>query len=461
MGYADGAFEPVSACGGGFAAAFDPETGNVELTWSPGGVDSYTILRDGTAIAEGLTPPASSFTDTSPTRPAATYELVAISDGAPSPTCPRPSVSVGTVVCPELTCATDRGAGTVTLSWTAPGFLTPASYNILRDGEIAGNAAADATSFTDSPEPGEYTYELEVVSDVADACAKPFCDVRLFGPGVVEVVGDGWDVVSAGGVAQIVTTTDGAKSLYFPAGPKTAGDAGTLAVMVESLGAGEVEAGRFRVEIQARYENPLRARNQSNDSYVDFTLVRTGVSTATDDRAATENVEQVPAPPIDPSLDSASSTIVNTDTTGLLLEEGLNLISIESEGDGAMQLFALRIGLFADLDARIGETPCPSGLSCAKVEGGARLTWSSGSPHAYEVERDGDVIATIPMGDTTSFVDAGFERGLATYTLRATDDASCAESSCTVSSGVPDANGFIRDWLVFGPVDWGCVSTPL
>ncbi len=461
LGYADGASEPVSACGGGFAAEFDPQTGAVELTWSPGGVDSYTILRDGAAIAEGLVPDTTSFTDTSPTRPSATYELVAIRDGAPSPTCPRPSVSVGTVVCPELTCATDRGAGAVTLSWTAPGFVTPASYNILRSGAIAGTAAADATSFTDSPDPGEYTYELEVVSEVADACAKPFCDVRLFGPGVVEVVGDGWDVVSAGGVTQIVTTTDGAKSLYFPAGDKTVSDAGTLAVIVEGLGAGEVEAGRFRVEIQARYEHPVRLRNQTNDSFVDLNLVRTGVSTATDDRGETENVEQVPAPPVDPTLDSASSTIVNTDSTGLLLEEGLNLISIESEGAGTMQLFALRIGLFSDLDARIGETPCPSGLSCAKVEGGAQLTWSSGLPHAYEIERDGDVIATIPMGETRSFVDPGFERGLAVYTLRATDDDTCPEASCTVSAGVPDENGFIRDWLFFGPVDWGCVSTPL
>jgi hypothetical protein len=87
-----------------------------------------------------------------------------------------------------------------------------------------------------------------------------------------------------------------------------------------------------------------------------------------------------------------------------------------------------------------------------------RLAWSAGQPHAYEIERDGAVIATIPMGATTSHVDANPGRGFFSYTLRATDDALCPELTCVGGGGIPDADGFIREWLIFGPLDWGCAA---
>jgi hypothetical protein len=90
-----------------------------------------------------------------------------------------------------------------------------------------------------------------------------------------------------------------------------------------------------------------------------------------------------------------------------------------------------------------------------------RLAWSAGQPHAYEIRRDGTLVATIPMGNTASHVDPDPGRGFFAYTLRATDDPLCPELACTGGGGVPDADGFIREWLVFGPLDWGCTSTPL
>jgi hypothetical protein len=469
----DGPEEPSSACPGGFAAAFNSDTGQVELSWSSGAVDSYTIRRDGAVLQEGIPRATTTLVDADPSRPSATYELVGIVGGAPAD-CLTPSVTVTTVVCPELSCAADRETGTVTLDWTPPEFFTATAYTILRNGAEVGNAAGDATSFSDGPPPGEYTYELAVASDPAGACVvNAFCDARLFTAGAIEIKGHAWDDVVVGGVAEIVTTDDGVKSLHFPGVEKTAGDVASFGVRVNSLGDGGIGGDRFRVELRARYDNEVRIVNRAlaPESHVHFNLSRTGVSNATDEAGATETVEQVPSPGGGPTVDSASSTIVNTDTVGLLLAEGLNLIEIQPvDGIGAphadqLQIFELRIGPFAaGLDAEVTGFPCPSTLSCARrlvcgEEPLVELSWRSAEPHAYEIERDGQVIAEIPAGETTTFTDEpGF--GSFTYTLRATDADECPDLSCDVSitEGVPDAEGFIRDWLILGPLDWGCVA---
>ncbi len=461
IGYREGLHVPNSVCPGGFGAAFDSESGNVELSWSQGAVDSYTVLRDDTPIAEGLPAGTTTFTDTSPARPNATYQLVAIEDGTAKAGCPRPRVTVSTVVCPTLACSTDRAAGSVTLDWTLPQFVTPTGFRILRDGAEVGNVAGDVLTFTDNPDPGEYTYEIETLAEGGAACeTNAFCIARLFGAGTVEVIGDDWDTTSASGASEIVTTSDGVKGAWFPAAPKTESDSVSFAVNVADLGSGEIEEGRFRVEVRARYDNPVRIVNRTNESFLEFNLARTGVSSANDDRGEAEDgLEQVPNPPADPTLDSAASTIVNSDNTGLALEEGLNLIEIVAPHDDPMQIFELRIGLFSNLDATIAANPCPAGLVCERQpDGSMLLTWNAGEPHAYEIVRDGDTIAEIPMGDQTSFTDTDVDRGFFTYTLRATDDADCPAIECTGGGGVPNPDGFITEWLIFGPLNWGCVT---
>jgi hypothetical protein len=336
---------------------------------------------------------------------------------------------------------------------------------------MAGAAAGGATTFTDSPvPPGEHTYELVVAGSVPDACpVNPFCEARLFAPGSIEVAGDGWDRVVTGGVVAIVTTSDGVKSLHFPAGPKTLADSAAFAAEVRALGTGEVAGGRYRVEIRARYDNEVRILNRSAepDSYVQFNLARTGVSSATDELGQSEVVEQVPNPGGDPTIDSSSSAIVNTDTVGIALVQGLNLLEVQAVDangtphDDNMQIFELRIGPFADgLDASLADFPCAAGLSCTRnCDGDITLSWRSSRPHAYEVERDGDKVGVIPMGNTTTFTERGLAPGFFTYTLRVTDDPLCPALTCLAGGGVPDELGAIREWLVLGPLDWGCAAS--
>ncbi len=470
FGYKIGLFPPTSRCPGGFAASFDASSGEVGLSWSPvASVDSYTVRRNGAPLVEGLAASASSFTDAAPSRPGATYELVPVVGGSPKAGCAVASVTVTTVVCPVLTCAPDHPAGNVNLSWTAPKFFTATGYTILRDGNNVGTAGGGASSFTDSATPGIHTYEIVVASDPAGACsANPFCSVQLLAKGSLDVSGDKWDLVAAGGVSRIVTTSDAVKSLYFPAQPKTGADSAFFAAQVNALGPGELPDGRFRVELQARFDNPVRITNKSTDpeSFVHFDLSRTGVSMAGDELGNIENVEQVPSPQDDPSLPSTSSDKVNTDTIGLALTTGLNVIEISAVDEtGAphadnVQLFAVRVGLFPPgLDAALSAFPCPSGLGCSKAgDGSITLTWSSSQPHAYEIERGGTKIATIPSGNTTSYTDTAPGKGFFTYTLRATDSAICPDLTCQTGGGTPDSDGFIREWLVFGPLDWGCTA---
>ncbi len=464
FGYKIGVHEPESFCPGGFAAEFNEENGQVTLSWAAGAVDSYTLVENGVEIQTGIAADTTSFTVTDPARPTARYELRSVGGD-----CAAPSVTVTTVVCPELSCTTDSPNGEVTLEWTDAGFFTATGFTILRDGVEAGTVDGSARSFSDSPDPGEHTYQLRVASDPAGSCpSNPFCNVRLFGPGAIDVSGDAWERVVFNGVAQPVTTTDGVRSLYFPGGAKTEGDIAAFAVQVDALGDGELDSGRYRVEIRARYDNEVRIVNRSSDpeTFVQFNLSRTGVSTATDEIGQQEVVEQVPSPPGGPTVDSAASTIVNTDTTvGLELVEGLNLIEIRPVDGGGfphddqIQVLELRIGPFADgLVASIVDFPCPAGLSCVKrLDGKVELSWSAGDPHSYEILRDDVLVTEIPMGNTTSFVDDPGD-GFFTYTLRTTDDESCPDQTCTGGGGVPDLEGFIREWLILGPLDWFCVS---
>ncbi len=468
FGYKLGEYQPSSPCPGAFSGALDPETGSVRLAWAPvGTVDSYTIRRDGSPIAEGLAATADTYVDAQPPRPAATYELVPIRGGAPKPGCRIAAVAVSTVVCPELSASADRRTGEVTLSWTAPKFFSPTGYKIIRDGAVVGSAPGGATSYKDSPPVGEHSYELLVESDPPACAAKPFATARLFGPGAIEVAGDGWDKAVPGGVVRIAVTRDGVHSLYFPAVAKSAGDVAYFAAEVGALGTGEIAGGRYRVELRARFDNEVRITNRSVSpaSRAHFNLSRTGVSTATDERGTQENVEQVPNPGDDPSIDSSSSTIVNTDAVGIRLAPGLNIFEIAAvdaagtpHGDN-LQIFEVRIGPFAkDLDAELAEFPCAGALSCSRdpVSGAVALTWSSPLPHAYEIRRGGRLIATIPLGAPTEFTDLEAGRGFFTYTLRVTDDPICPEISCAAGGGVLDENGAIRDWLILGPLDWGC-----
>jgi len=468
FGYKVGLFEPTSSCPGGFTADLDEATGRVALAWSPvATVDSYTVRRNGVAIAEGLPAAASSYTDENPLRPSAKYELVPIVGGAPKAGCKAPSATISTVVCPVLTCKADHEAGKVELTWTKPQYFEATGYTILQNGANAGNAPGDADRFTAAAAPGIYTYELVVASNPPDACpTNPFCNVQLLARGSLDVSGDNWDLVAAGGLAQKVTTSDGVKSLYFPGVPKTLGDSAFFAAQVNATGAGELPNGRFRVEVQARFDNPIRITNKSTDpvSFVQLDLSRTGVSVATDDLGNQEAVEQVPSPQEDPALPSTSSEKVNTDTIGIELVTGLNVIEI-APVDGAgnphadpVQLFAVRIGLFPPgLDASLTQFPCASGLTCTRAGDGAiTLNWSSAQAHAYDVLRDGDKIASIPLGNTTTYTDPDPGNGFFTYTLATTDTALCPELTCAAGGGAPDLDGFIREWLVFGPVDWGC-----
>jgi hypothetical protein len=473
FGYKVGLHEPSSVCPGGLAASFDAASGNVSLSWSAGAGDSYTLRRNGVVLQEGISRSTTAFTDTNPVRPSSTYELVQIRGGVADSRCQARSVSIRTIVCPQLSCTADRIAGTVTLDWTAPGFFTPRPYRILRNGAEVGTAPADATSFVDRPPPGEYLYELGIAGagDDTRLCLGAACEARLFGRGSIEIRGDVWDQVIVNGVARIAATSDGVKSLYFPAGQKSLGDTATFGVDVRSLGGGEIGGERFRVELRARFESQVRLVNLTAGSYVHFALSRTGVSTATDELGNQEPVEQVPGPPGGAEVDSASSTIVNTDSIGILLEPGLNLMEVRAvngpfdpEGmphAAQVQLLALRIGAFSDLDASLASFPCPSGFTCVRqADGKVVLDWRSEQPHAYELHRDGTRIASLPLGNTTSFTDEP-GNGAFTYVLRATDDPSCPESTCTIAGGVPRPDGAIADWLVLGPLDWGCVSTGL
>jgi hypothetical protein len=466
FGYKLGLHEPEAVCPGGFKASFDPESGQVALDWSRGQVTSYTLRENGADLQTSIPASTTTFVVASPARPSATYELVSVGRD-----CPTVTVTATTVVCPELSCSADSARGEVTLTWTDPRHFAVAGFAVVRNGVEVGQAASAARSFTDKPPPGNHTYELKVQSGVAGACAvSPFCEVALYAPGAINIAGNGWDQVVFNGQAQKVITTDGAKSLYFPAAPKTAGDVAVFAVEVADLGQGEIDGERYRVEVRARYDNDVRITNRSLEppSLVHLALSRTGQSIAGDDAGVQEVVEQVPAPPGAPTVDSASSTIVNTETVGILLADGLNIIEVSGVDPGGnphadqVQLFELRIGFFAaGLQSSIVPFPCPSGLTCTRrTDGKIDLAWSSPDPHAYELFRDSESIAVIPKGDTKSFTDDPGE-GFFSYTLRITDSAFCPELSCAAGGGIPDDEGYIREWLILGPLDYGCITQGL
>jgi hypothetical protein len=333
-----------------------------------------------------------------------------------------------------------------------------------------GTAPGDALGFSGPAPLGEHVYELAVDSATPGACPEnPFCRTRLYAVGAIDVSGDNWDKVAAGGLARVVTASDGVKSLYFPAVAKGPGDAAFFAVDVKSLGAGEVAGGRFRVELQARYDNGVRITNHSTSpvSYLHFDLSRTGLSEAADETGAMEGVEQVPDPGDDPSLPSGSSTLVSTKTVGIALLPGINILEVGAVDGGGVphggnvQLFSIRIGFFAsDLDAALTVFPCASGLHCSKEDDGSiQLSWTTPAPHAYEIERDGALVGTIPKGSATTFTDPDPGPGFFKYRLITTDDDICPPLEVLCGGGGPDPDGFLREWLVLGPLDWGCAAS--
>ncbi len=471
FGYKVGLYEPFSDCPGGFIAKLDPDAGKVTGSWSPGATaGAFRILRDGAVFLDNLPADALFFEDLNPPRPSATYELQALLQGNPRPGCDFPKATVKTVVCPAgLTCAADRQKGEVALSWSEGKFYTTNLYKILRGGVQVGTAAAGQTSIVDkSVPPGDHIYELEVDSTPAAVCAKIPCSVRLVGPGSIEICDDGWDEVGVGGDVQIFATRDDFKTLYFTDGAaQDADDVATVALDVTALPGG-ADRATFTVEILARYEEGFRVTNLLNEDpqpFVAFSLSRTGISNAADHNFIQEAVGQVPIPP-DPGTESASAALVTTKDVQLPLVLGRNILQLDSRGaDGTpadgVQILCLRIGAFdPDLRATIIPNPCPNALGVVRdsLSGKVSLKWKSGQPHAYGIRRDGTEIGTLPMGGATAFVDETAAPGFHQYEVEATDDASCPILKATGGGGTPDTGGFIREWLVLGPLEWDCAA---
>ncbi len=471
FGYKIGFYEPFSDCPGGFTARLDPDSGKVTGTWSPGATaGAFRILRDGAVFLDNIPADALSFEDPNPPRPSTTYELQALIQGNPRPGCDFPKATVKTVVCPAgVACSADRSKGEVALSWSAGKFYTTNLYKILRGGVQVGTAAAGETSFVDkSVPPGDHIYELDVESTPAAVCPKIPCSVRLLGPGSLEICDDGWDEVGVGGDVQIFSTRDDFKTLYFTDGAtQDADDVATVAIDVTALPGG-VDRATFTVEILARYDDGFRVTNlleEDPQPFVAFSLSRTGISNAADHNFLQEAVGQVPIPP-DPGTESASAALVTTKDVQLPLVLGRNFLQLDSRGaDGApadgVQILCLRIGAFnPDLRATVIPNPCPNALSVTRdsLSGKVSLKWRSGRPHAYSIRRDGAEIGALPLGDATSFVDETAAPGFHQYEVEATDDASCPILKAAGGGGTPDAGGFIREWLVLGPLEWTCAA---
>ncbi len=490
FGFKIGTFEPFSECPGGFECIFDPATGKVSGSWGAGAAaDGFRILRNGEVLLDNLPAGATSFEDPSPIRPEATYKLISLSGGNPRPGCNFPQCAVTTVVCPgSLTCIPDRATGEVTLNWTEGKFIDVTGYAIRRDGADRGTAPAGAVSFKDSGvPPGEHTYELAAQTAAAGACASaPFCLARLFTPASPEISGPDWNKAGLNGDVALVTTEDGKLSLFFP--DNLSGDCNDRASLILDVAAlpGGAQQADVPVELELRYDNNLLIDNQSLDEpgKLGFDLSRTGVSFAQDQTGTQEIVAQVAGPPA-PTSTSQISFLVSTVETLLPLKLGRNVLEVTAyyndlanladdpceadppgdpnNVDDPMQIFALRLGPFTPgLSAAFVQTPCPSGLGCARdaATGKIALSWRAGAPHSYELRRDGALIAAIPMGNTTSYEDANPGIGFHNYELKATDDASCTATTCVAGGGTPDSEGVIREWLVLGPLNWDCGPIP-
>ena len=161
----------------------------VDLSWSNN--DTYasiTLSRDGEFLAL-LSGDATSYHDSDPVAfGSSTYTLVAAAGSIESdPT----SCTVDVPSTPEnLACSLSNGAQ-VQMSWDLP--ANGSSVSILRDGALIDSLGGSATSYTDTPGPGTYTYS--VVNNSADGTSAAISctivvPVPLSGLGCI-TIGDG------------------------------------------------------------------------------------------------------------------------------------------------------------------------------------------------------------------------------------------------------------------------------
>ncbi|MEC9477227.1 MAG: hypothetical protein VX764_09335 [Planctomycetota bacterium] len=129
--------------------------GEVDLTWSNG--DTYKTLalnRDG-QLLEMLPGGTTSYHDASAGAGPHSYDLVASGGSIESEAA---SCSVDVPSTPENLNCSLTGGSDVQLSWTLP--TNGTSVEVYRDGSLIATLGGSATSLTDTPGPGTYTYGI-------------------------------------------------------------------------------------------------------------------------------------------------------------------------------------------------------------------------------------------------------------------------------------------------------------
>ena len=184
----------------GFAASFDPATGEVRGSWAllPGD-GGFRVYEGARKIGEDLPASATSFVDATP--PVAgrgvVYVLQGLVGGAVETECPAPAVD--TFACPkDLLCEVDGASKTATLRWTPGANLGASGYEIRRDGEVVSTVAPDASSYADSlPGPGVYLYELSLAGAGPFPCETGALACRVGATGGEILFFEGFDGYSS------------------------------------------------------------------------------------------------------------------------------------------------------------------------------------------------------------------------------------------------------------------------
>ena len=149
-------------------SATDNSCTNVVVTWTD--VDDengYYIYKDGGQVGQV----ASDVTSFADTPPPGTYSYMVRAYNTCG-TSPNSNADDGTrlpAAAPPTNCtASDNDCEFITVEWTDES-STETGFRVYRDGDLAGEVAANVTTYDDSPSPGTYTYNVRAYSECGES----------------------------------------------------------------------------------------------------------------------------------------------------------------------------------------------------------------------------------------------------------------------------------------------------